>query len=221
MRNTLQKITLTQVLILALFEFVTLFFISLFGVDTTAFNPLGNALGGIAVGFVGTVPIIILLNLLLGHFKVNFWGARLQNISVLAASVYNGVFLMVLFFIESFLTGLKSWNLILGNAIVGATTTPLSLLIVILLYNALPYKISYAKTAVTKIGVGVVITAAVYEAIALPLMALFGKGYLENPHMAFALTGLISGVIGGLVAMAIYNLFMKMTIFAETTHRNL
>jgi hypothetical protein len=217
MRLALKRISMVHVLVLACFEFAALFFISLFGVDTATFSPLKNALGGLAVGFFGTIPVLVALNFLLDRNEIRFGGIRLWKISVMPSSIYNGFFLCLLFFIESFTYWLKSWHVAIGNALVGATTTPLSLLATILLYNALSYKIRFSGRPVVKVGIkGLVISAAIYEAIALPIMALLGKGYLSNPHIAFAITGLVSGLVGGIVAMMAYNAFLQSTIFIET-----
>ncbi|MFH1054351.1 MAG: hypothetical protein V1740_08070 [Candidatus Woesearchaeota archaeon] len=215
MNIKLRKIRFLHVLIIAVFEFSALFFIKLVDVDTTINQPVKNGLGGILVGFFSALIVIVILNLILERFPLTLGRERIRKISVLPPSIFNAFLLATLFFIESFTVDIKVWNLIFGNAIVGLITTPLSILITLLIYNKINLKISIPALKINKIGIwGIMITAGIYEMIALPLMATLPEYIvLWFDALSFALVGFIAGIIGGLAAMIFYNLLLKGTIY--------
>jgi hypothetical protein len=236
MKYVLGKIKLIHVLVIALFEFVSLFLIEMVGVNTSNFNPLANGFGGIIVGFFGTILLVVIFNIILDNIGVyltaeKFSISRLRKISVTASALYCALFLCMLFFIESFTFQIKAWNILLGNAIVGLITTPLCIAITFLIYNNVAYKIRFDGQNINKIKSikSLVIISAVYEVIALPLMAMLPEYmprflpqnlFILNDQITFGMVGLVSGIIGGLVAMLVYNIFLKKSIYIECKKMN-
>lgn len=234
MKYVLGKIKFIHIIAIALFEFVSLFLIEMVGINTSAFDPIVNAFGGIIVGFIGTLILVVLINILLDNHEIyleekKLSKSRLRKISVTASALYCSLFLFILFFIESFTFQLKSWNLLFGNAIVGFVTTPLSLAITFLIYNAVPYKIRFDGQTINKIRPiwSLVVISAVYECIALPSMAMlhthFPKIFAEylfilNDQITFGAVGLVSGILGGIAAMVVYNIFMKKSMYIECSN---
>ncbi|MFH1316206.1 MAG: hypothetical protein ABII01_01690 [Candidatus Woesearchaeota archaeon] len=215
MNIKLRKIRFLHVFIIAVFEFSALFFIKLVDVDTTINQPIKNGLGGIIVGFFSALIVIVILNLILERFHLTLGRERIRKISILPPSIFNAVLLAILFFIESFTAEIKIWNIIFGNAIVGLVTTPLSILITLLIYNHINLKISIPTLKIKKIGIwGIVITAGIYEMIALPLMATLPEYIvLGFDALSFALVGFAAGIVGGMAAMIAYNIFLRETIY--------
>ena len=191
------------VLIFVLFEAIALFFIDIFNVDTTTTTALSfKFINGLLIGFFTAFLALTIINLLL-----TLLNSRYKRIGVFIPSLLNSLFIALLFVIESIISPIKHLNLILGNAIVGAITTPLVLYLILKFYNNQKDKIHFIKgkkQTIKKISAGnTALFAGMYEIIALPTMAvLISKG------LNLTLTGLIAGLTS-IITITIYNKLPK------------
>ncbi|MBL7050937.1 hypothetical protein ISS04_02115 [Candidatus Woesearchaeota archaeon] len=217
MHFTLKKLSYTLVLIFVLFEAVALFFIDVFNINTqttTALIP--KFFGGLLTGFFTAFIAITLLNLILkiiNRIKIKSktnqkTKLKFKKINPLAPSIFNALFLAILFVIESLLSPIKHTNLILGNAIVGTITTPLSIYIILTLYNKQDklkaHIYTTKKQTIKNINAeNTAIFAAIYEVIALPIMAL-----LMTTKTPYIIIGAIAGLTS-IITITLYNKLPK------------
>jgi len=178
---------------------IALSFIDIINVDMTTTKALSfKFVSGLLIGFFTAFLTLTIINLVL-----NFLNLKYKRIDVFIPSLFNSLFLAVLFVIESLISPIKNMNIILGNAIVGVITTPLALYIILKFYNNQKNKLEVIKekrVVIKSISEGnTALFAGIYELIALPTMAvLISKG------LNFTITGLIAGLTS-IIAIIIYN----------------
>ena len=203
MSTTIKRLSYIFVLIFALFEAIALFFIDIFKIDTTTTTALlFKLINGLLIGFFTAFLAITIINLFL-----KLLNSKYKQIGVLIPSLLNSLFLAFLFVIESLISPIKQINIILGNAIVGAITTPLALYLILKFYNNQKNKIHFIKEkkqTIKKISAGnTALFAGMYEVIALPTMAvLISKG------INMTIIGFIAGLTS-IIAITIYNKLPK------------
>ena len=192
--------------LVAIFEFFALLFVGLFGVDNTVMGDLVSKLGyGFIIGVMTTVPALLIFNNT--PLKICIDNKRITKIGILGFSIANGIFLAVSFFIESVIVRVKLFNLLLGNLIVGFVTMFLTIFVLVSIYNLQGSKLKlFIKKWVRLEKVSwfsLALFVAVIEAFILPIMVLLLM--LSANPLWFAVSGLISGFIGVLIATIIYN----------------
>ncbi|MBW2985530.1 hypothetical protein KY313_02655 [Candidatus Woesearchaeota archaeon] len=212
MSTTIKKISYIFVLIFALFETIALFFIDILNVDTTTTTALSfKFINGLLIGFFTAFLAITIINLFLAILN-----SKYKRISVFIPSLLNSLFLAFLFVIESLMSPIKHLNLIWGNVIVGAITTPLTLYLILKWYNISKDKIHFIKekkiaikgktikktkkVTINNISAGnTALFAGIYEVIALPTMAM-----LISKGLNLTIIGLIAGLTS-IITITIYN----------------
>ena len=212
MSTTIKRLSYLFVLIFVLFETIALSFIDILKIDTTTtsivfFKFINGLLIGFFTGFLALTIINILLKIINQEYK---------RIDVINPSILNSLFLAFLFVIESLMSPIKHLNLIWGNVIVGAITTPVVLYIILKWYNLSKDKIHFIKEkkttikgktlkktkkmAINNISAGnTALFAGIYEVIALPIMAI-----LISKGLNFTIIGLIAGLTS-IITITIYN----------------
>jgi len=216
MKHILFQINYKIVWLFILFESIALFFFSLFGLDTTTTgNLLLKGIYGLLIGFITAILTLLIINYFLSKrkHKLIYKKKKIKKISLIIPSLANALFLGILFIIESIISPLKQLNILWGNMIVGAIATPLSLFIVLQIYNIQKNKIYFntdKKYYIKKISsLNLAIFAAIYEIIALPLMAILIKHfYLFQKQLTFSIIGILAGTTS-LIAIFIYNKLLK------------
>lgn len=212
MSTTIKRISYIFVLIFALFETIALFFIDILNIDTTTTTALSfKFINGLLIGFFTALLALTIINILLRIINLEY-----KRIDVFIPSLLNSLFLAFLFVIESLMSPIKHLNLIWGNVIVGAITTPVVLYIILRWYNISKDKIHFIKEkkmtikgktikktknmTINNISAGnTALFAGIYEVIALPTMAI-----LISKGMNLTLTGLIAGITS-IITITIYN----------------
>ena len=196
---TIKKISYIFLLIFALFEAIALSFIDILNVDTTTTTALSfKFINGLLIGFFTAFLALTIINIIL-----DILNSKYKRIGIFIPSLLNSLFLAILFVIESLISPIKNLDIIWGNMIVGAITTPLALYIVLKFYNNQKNKLNFIKEkrmTIKKISSGnTALFAGIYEIIALPTMAvLISKG------LNLTITGLIAGFTS-IIAITIYN----------------
>lgn len=216
MKYKIAHINYKLVWIFILFESIALFFFSLFNVNTsTTENLLSKGIYGIIIGFITAILTLLIINYFLSKrkHKLKYKTKKIQKISLMVPSLTNALFLGILFVIESIISPIKQLNIIWGNMIVGGITVPLSIFIVLKIYNLQKNKIYFnagKKYFIKKISVwNIVIFAALYEIIVLPIMALLIKYfYFIQKELTFSIIGILAGTTS-LLTIFIYNKLLK------------
>ncbi len=218
MNTIIKKLNYSLVLFFVLFEAIALFFIDIFNIDTQTITDLiPKFFNGLLTGFLTAFIVIILLNLTLKiirtrskiNSKINSKRKlKLKKINPLAPSIFNALFLAILFVIESLISSLKHLNLLFGNAIVGAITTPLAIYIILTLYNnqnkIKAHIYTTKKQTIKKISAGnTALFAAIYEILALPTMAV-----LMTTKIPYIIIGALAGFTS-IITITIYNKLPK------------
>jgi len=221
----IKKLSYKLIFVLALFEAVSLFFIALFGIDTTTKTDLTfKFINGLFTGFLTTIIAITIINLLLKNIqhKIRYQEQRVTKLGILTPAILNAIFLAVLFVIESIVSPIKHVNLIFGNAIVGVITTPLSIYLTLALYNRQDKLKIYFKTTkkhfIKKFSAGnIAIYAGTYEVIALPIMAVLMQQSMLQSQLGFTIIGLLAG-LSSMITVFLYNRMpQKRKIWLETS----
>jgi hypothetical protein len=205
MRKTLVWLhPLDMAFLLMLLEAGTFFFVG--------FLQLYSTLHFLATGFLaGVAGTVVALGVwhaiggkIRGKFPVPF---TLSHINVAYASVANGLFLSVLFFVEDLVSALTTLPYI-GIAGFGFGATLIAVLFLLIIYNLQPWKLhvmigsSHTITSVRVVSVALI--AGLYEAIILPIMLAHFS--LSLPALVvFALAGIVSGFIGGMAGTVVFN----------------
>ena len=199
MSTTIKRLSYLFVLIFVLFETIALYFIDILNIDTTTTTALSfKFINGLLIGFFTAFLALTIINILLRIINIEY-----KRIDVINPSILNSLFLAFLFVIESLMSPIKHLNLIWGNVIVGAITTPVVLYIILKGYNRSKDKIHFIKrkkVTINNISAGnTALFAGIYEVIALPTMAL-----LISKGLNFTIIGLIAGLTS-IITITIYN----------------
>ncbi|MBI4150544.1 hypothetical protein HY492_00285 [Candidatus Woesearchaeota archaeon] len=195
---------LDMALLLMLLEAGTFFFVGFLQLYASFHFLVTGFLAGVA----GTVLALGVWHIFGGKIRGNYPDAfTLSHINVAYASVANGIFLSVLFFVEDVVSALTAIPYI-GTAAFGFGATVIAVLFLLIIYNLQPWKLHVTIGVSHKIAsvrvVSVALIAGLYEAIILPLMLAHFS--LSLPAlMTFALAGIVSGFIGGMAGTVVFN----------------
>lgn len=205
----IRSINFNFVLYLALIEGIS-FFLASSGVNS------------FLVGFLPMLTVLLMYKLISDYLPVKINNMKMHNLPLVALSVINGLFIMLLFFVQDMLYKipwmqnlLSSFRNIFGDALFGFLSVFLSALVLLLIYNysnleiiKIKFKIPVVlslnrkKVMIKKINYLFVAYMGIFEAFILPIMVSFSA---IHPF----LNGLISGFIGGAVAWIIVNAILS------------
>lgn len=228
-RISADKIQFRMAFIFGLIETIALFFIALLDIDTkTNMNLIQKFFGGIIVGIITMFGLLLFVNLILSKIKISFKSQRIEKINYTIPCILDGIFLALLFTIESVISPLKKIDIIFGNALVAFIIILIVIPVTLALYNysdfskktRITFFMEKKKFFVKKINIlGITIFGAIYEVIALPIMAYLGnKQFLYSyigDKFGFALIGFIAGFAASFATIFIYNRFFKKSIYLD------
>ncbi len=212
----IRKIPMIAALMLAAVEGLALFFIALFGVDVAVEADLfGKFCGGIAVGLISLGVMILAFNYI--QEKRMLRQMPISHISIIVPPVMNGMFLGILFVLESMLSFFRMQSIFWGNLLL-SLTTPACLFFMLLLYNrmsfAKPFRIWYSSrgnnySIARFCFTPIIVFAALYEVLFLPSFFLIVNGVqnklLWYPAVAFA----VALVSSWIVILVFNNIILK------------
>jgi len=213
---------------IGIFEFCTILIIAILGTDLSIIGNLGiKARDGLIVGLLGGIVAAVIFNLLNRYTKFTLrlqtdkHEFRLKRMDVFMAGTANAVFLMVLFIVESILSSLKTFHIIIGNALTGFIAATATIIFLIAFYDFMPWGLKVGgrfetNAPLTKskkkmvnfklIKLPIFTTAfavGLFELFILPLIAIFSINVTSE--LGFALAGLIAGFCGTVLAALVFN----------------
>lgn len=213
------KILLEIAIIFGIIEGIALLFIAILSIDNkTSLNLFEKFFGGIIVGIITIIGALPIINLVLSKSLIH---PKITRISYTTLAILDGILLAILFTVESIISPIKQINIIFGNSIAGATVILISLPITIEIYNYFSkfkyfkiYTTRDKKNYIKKITIfKLTIITAIYEAMALPIMAYLEKGQflysILGDKIGFALIGFIAGFLASTITLLIYKILFK------------
>lgn len=177
------------------------------------------------LGFVTAVIALIIFNWVNSYFRtgikvrLNKKEYKITYFKILNLSIANGVFLGVLFFVDTFLRFLDSLQLILGSIVEGFVMTFITILICLFIYNFFGRKgysglrgsFEGGSFRIVKFPIfKTAIVVGIIEAIILPILN-YGIYYpfIANVYVQYAVIGLIAGFIAPYLLFSLYNYIGK------------
>ncbi len=195
----IRRLNYTFILYLALIEGLSLVVLDI----VTKIN--FGILNGFLVGFVPALLVLLLYTFTSKYYVVKVNNKELLELPVLYLSVANGLFIFLLFLIQSLL---PSPGRVIGTAVYGLLSVLLSSLVLILIYNKIHYKIRFTldvkSVQLKEISVFASVYAGIFEFFILPLMGMF----YDLAFPAF-INGFLSGLIGGTIALYIVDSILE------------
>lgn len=186
------KISWSFAVYLALIEGIALFLLDL---GTHAFF----------IGFISAAVVLLLYQLTkkILPFKIN--NKPVSNLPIAILSVFNGLFMMILFLLQDVI--LRIFNHMF-SAIFGFLSVFVTFFLIVVLYNQSPYHSSFnlgkEKLKLRKVSVLFAFYAGLFEFFIMPLILY---GYSIN--LPGFVNGIMSGAIGGLLGLLIFNACSK------------
>lgn len=208
------------VLTVAIFEGFALLFMALFGYSDNN-SLLDRILIGFNGGFATGIAALSLYNNI-KWLKIKFYDKgklfTIDKISVIKFSIINGIFLMLLFFIEFFTNRLRINFIYI--AILGLIVTFFTIFLLLLTYNLVVKEINIfwinkKQIKIKHISLSTALIVGLFEMFILPfLVFLMGNAVTL---LDYFISGFISGMIGSIIAIITYNfIFYKIPIKLET-----
>lgn len=192
-------------LTIAIFELFALFWIAILGIDNMTQGILLQKVAlGFLVGILTTIPALLIFKY--SKLRIRFNRSQIDKIGITMFSFANGIFLAVLFAIESLLVQLKHLHLAI-NGLVGFTTVFLTMILLLNIYNKQPFKIVLNKPVKKFSVLRTTLFLAIVEALILPQLVFFET--ISRAVWWISLSGFISGFIGVYISTRIYNLYAK------------
>ncbi len=174
------------------------------GISLFVLNSVNIANAGFLVGFIPAIIVLWLYQFTASYAPIKLNGNEIHDFPIVFPSIANGLFIMVLFFIQ-FLLPVES---LIGNALFGFASVFLSFFILVLVYNMMKFKMKFLLgeriVTLTRISPLFSVYAGIFELFILPLMDLFYKLGV-NPF----LNGLCAGFLGGTIGAFVVLYFME------------
>ncbi|MBT3395489.1 hypothetical protein HN412_03630 [archaeon] len=195
-------------------EFFALFLMGLFIFNFDII--ISNTFYGFPIGFFGTFMLLIIFNYFCSKTR---YGLRLsccnekklvKKVEPWSASIIGGIFLFILFVIQSYYPWIPNYGFYYGRILMGFFATFVAVIAGTFLYNYNPLKFRIwfgdklfilNKVSVLKVGLFV----SFMEAMILPIMFFF----LSHSHstILYAFSGFFAGAIAAFVSSLCYNRF--------------
>jgi len=196
--------------LIAIFEFFALLIIGIIGIEKVlASGLLQTTVYAAMTGIITAILSLLIFNN--SPLKIRFGKKTINNIPIIRFMLANGIFLAVMFFIQYLIADIKTFNIIWGNMVLGFVTNFLTAMVLLSVYNRQPYKfqIDTGKGLLVKsiAPLSAAVFVAMIEAFILPLMTIL-MTFSTNPAW-YAISGLLSGLIGVYIATSIYNRFIS------------